>query len=120
MYEAGAHFIKVLSSYEATINALTSAPAFGFAPLLVTGGMNLNTMPAIGAKGVSLFASGFDIIASGRADVLSQNELAARLKEFRETALLSRAAHFPELEINLPDAELLRRLPWAVPENILQ
>lgn len=45
LFEKGVHFIKVITPYLPTINSLTAAPSFNFAPLLVTGGMNLETIP---------------------------------------------------------------------------
>ena len=116
MFEKGVHFIKVITPYGATINSLTAAPSFNFAPLLVTGGMNLETIPAMVARKIPLIASGFEVVANGRADALSSSELSQKLREYRNITLESRENAIPGITAALAESRL-NDLPWALPVN---
>ncbi|MBE6368395.1 MAG: hypothetical protein E7052_10900 [Lentisphaerae bacterium] len=116
LFEKGAHFIKVITPYAATINSLTAAPSFNFAPLLVTGGMNLETIPDMVSRKVPLIASGFEVVAQGRADALSCKALAQKLRAFRQITCDSREKAFPGLTAILAENRL-SDLPWALPVN---
>ncbi len=116
MFEKGVHFIKVITPYGATINSLTAAPSFNFAPLLVTGGMNLETIPAMVARKIPLIASGFEVVANGRADALSSSELSQKLREYRNITLESRENAIPGITAALAENRL-SDLPWALPVN---
>lgn len=116
LFEKGVHFIKVITPYGATINSLTAAPSFNFAPLLVTGGMNMETIPGMTAKKVPLIASGFEVVANGRADALSSSELSQKLRDFRNVTLESREKAIPGISDILAENRL-NDLPWALPVN---
>lgn len=116
LFEKGVHFIKVVTPYQATVNSLTAAPSFNFAPLLVTGGMNPETIPAMVARKIPLIASGFEVVANGQADALSSQELTQRLRNFQNITLTSREQAIPGITAALTE-ERLSDLPWALPVN---
>jgi 2-keto-3-deoxy-6-phosphogluconate aldolase len=116
LFEKGVHFIKVITPYLPTINSLTAAPSFNFAPLLVTGGMNLETIPDMVSKKVPLIASGFEVVANGRADALTSDKLSQKLVAFKEITCTSREKAFPGIAATLIENRL-KDLPWALPVN---
>jgi hypothetical protein len=84
--------------------------------LLVTGGMNLETIPDMVSKKVPLIASGFEVVANGRADALTSDKLSQKLVAFKEITCTSREKAFPGIAATLAENRL-KDLPWALPVN---
>ena len=116
----GAHIIKVVRSDYEVVRQLATTPAFGFCPLFVTGGMNLETIPSVMADGVLSVGAGFDAImgdCEDLADDAYHRELVSRLKALQECTLSCREKRFPGLTKSL-DAENWREtFPFALHED---
>ena len=112
--EAGAHFVKILSSYEPAIAVMNSAPAFHMVPVFVTGGMSLETIPVMAGKGLAVFAAGFDVIGGGIPAPWNAQTLTERLRLFADTARKARNTVYPGLDAALRREDWMDLLPWPV------
>lgn len=112
--ELGAHALKILGSFPATLGALGSAPAFQLSPLFVTGGMTPETMPEAARRGAALFAAGFDVLARGLESPLTVQGLSERIRLFQAGALAARREKYPDLDAILQSDDWACRVPWPV------
>ena len=93
----GAHFQKLAGSEIGFVKRCRGAAAFGYCPIMVTGGQTLESMPESFKAGAILVGSGFDLTLAGRDDTVSEDEIAQVVRSYLKVAQESRAAVWPEL-----------------------
>ena len=75
-----------------------AAPTFDFCPILVTGGVDLNTMPAAFDSGAAIVGSGFDLLLKNESPSVSVSRIAGILKDYVDAAREHRYRKWPHLE----------------------
>ena len=94
---AGAHFAKMLGPNLNLVKTCRGEPTFGFCPILVTGGMNLERIPKAMNAGAMVIGSGFDLILKGQPSDISAKGAAKLLKQYLEVTQGARAKKWPEM-----------------------
>lgn len=114
---AGAHFSKTLALDIPFIKRCRGAAAFDYCPMLCTGGMALETIPATVDAGGIMIASGFDLILKGQNHDISSDKIAEILKTYVDTVKTARAKKWPEMlqTSNAGKQEWLDSLPHYHP-----
>lgn len=118
LVENGAHCLKILGSYENTVRAMCSAPAFSFAPVFVTGGMTPDTMPKYAQFGAAVFAAGFDVMIQDKSATPTVESFAQDIRRFAAAALAARKQRYPQLDETLTEPDWINRLPWTFAEDL--
>ena len=94
---AGAHFIKMGGSDLGLVRRVRNDAAFDFCPVLVTGGMSAENIPAAVDAGAVLVGAGFDLILKGKSADISRQEVAAEIRKCLSAAQESRKVRWPLL-----------------------
>ncbi len=94
---AGAHFIKVLGSDLNLVKRCRSDAAFGYCPILVTGGMTPHRIPEAIEAGAIIVASGFDLILKGQPSDISCTKAAELLSVYLNATRQAREKYWPEM-----------------------
>lgn len=114
---AGAHFQKLSGSDLGFVKRCRGAAAFGYCPIVVTGGQTLETMDASFEAGAVMVGSGFDLTLRGCSSDSSVKEIEKVTRTYLESAQAARAAAWPELAKadDAPKEEWLDALPHFHP-----
>jgi len=117
MCSHGAHFIKFVQPEESLIRQVRAAPTFQFCPVFVTGGMDLQRIPATIKAGAVSIGSGFDLTLKDRPRDIGVSDIAAVMVRYRETVAQARRDAYPAM-MEAQDAgraEWLASLPHVHP-----
>ncbi|MCL5103191.1 MAG: bifunctional 4-hydroxy-2-oxoglutarate aldolase/2-dehydro-3-deoxy-phosphogluconate aldolase [Armatimonadetes bacterium] len=94
---AGAHLVKMLGSDIPLIKRCRADAAFGYCPILVTGGQTPERIPETIAAGAVLVGSGFDLILNGMSPNVSCEEVANVLRMHLDVTNEARAKYWPDM-----------------------
>ncbi|MEO7648878.1 MAG: hypothetical protein ABIZ80_00285 [Bryobacteraceae bacterium] len=92
---AGAHFLKLQGTDLGLAKRCRQAAAFEMCPIMITGGMNLEQIPAGIAAGGVLIGSGFDLTIADAPAGVTAKEVAEVMKAYVSATQTARAAQFP-------------------------
>jgi 2-keto-3-deoxy-6-phosphogluconate aldolase len=95
--DAGAHFAKMLGSDLNFVKRCRLGAAFDYCPIIVTGGMILETIESGVAAGATLIATGLDLSLKGRSPDITSDEVAEVMKEYMSAVKDARAKYYPQL-----------------------
>ena len=93
---AGAHLIKILGDIE-LVTKLRWPAAFGYCPIMVTGGMTPDRIPQAVAAGAIMTGSGFDLICKDQPADIKVPQVTRLLTGYLDAMRQARAKHHPEL-----------------------
>jgi hypothetical protein len=113
----GAHFIKVTGPDLTLARRINSEPLFGFCPLFITGGMDIEHIPLAIEAGAMVIASGFDLMLKGQEDI-SVESISAVLKKYQAAVVGARSARYLEMTKALHEENTdawLEKVPHCVP-----
>ena len=114
---AGAHFIKLGGSDIALIKRCRGDAAFGYCPILVTGGQTPETIPETIAAGAVTIGSGFDLILKGLPTDATCKQVTDVLRVYLDATCQARASCWPKMSAAIGGAqqEWLNALPHYHP-----
>jgi 2-keto-3-deoxy-6-phosphogluconate aldolase len=95
--EAGAHFVKVGGHQLEFVKYLRGDAAFGFCPIMVTGGMTTERIPMAVEAGAQLIGSGFELILKECQREITARQAAAALKPYLDTTHNAKNERWPAL-----------------------
>jgi 2-keto-3-deoxy-6-phosphogluconate aldolase len=96
----GAHFIKLLGPDVSFVKRCRADAAFGYCPIMVTGGMTCQQIPAAIEAGAVLVGAGFDLTLKGHTKDVDPKTIASVLKEYQAVVKKARTACYPQLAAN--------------------
>ncbi len=113
---AGAQLIKMMGDI-ALIKRCRGDAAFGYCPILVTGGQTPDKIPETIAAGAVMIASGFDLILKGMPADVTCTQVTDALRIYMDTTREARAACWPKMSAAIGGAqqEWLNALPHYHP-----
>jgi len=94
---AGAHFAKLSGKNLDMVRACRMDAAFGYCPMLVTGGMTPERIPEAMSAGAVLVATGFDLTLKGESKNILPGKVTQVMKLYLSVAAASRQKFWPEL-----------------------
>jgi 2-keto-3-deoxy-6-phosphogluconate aldolase len=94
---AGAHFAKLVGSDLGFVRRCRGDAAFGYCPIIVTGGMNTERIPEGIEAGAALIATGFDLTLKGEPKNVSKKKVAEVMKRYVEVTQAARDKKCPQL-----------------------
>jgi 2-keto-3-deoxy-6-phosphogluconate aldolase len=94
---AGAQFAKLQGPDVDLVKRCRGQAAFDYCPILITGGMTPERIPAAADAGAILFATGFDLTLKGEPKNVSSKKVAEVMKKYVQVAQESRAKRWPAL-----------------------
>ncbi|MEX2306807.1 MAG: hypothetical protein WD738_04410 [Pirellulales bacterium] len=95
--ESGAHFVKVAGTQLELVKYLRYDATFGFCPIMVTGGMTMDRIPAAVEAGAVLIGSGFELILQGLPTDSSARQAADALAPYLDATRQARDNKWPAL-----------------------
>jgi|GEM_PF-1081326 len=115
--KAGAHFAKLLGPEIDLVKRCRMQAAFDYCPIMVTGGMTPERIPATIEAGAAMVGAGFDLILKGCPADTGIEQAAAAVKTYLQTTRQARERVYPELAraANADDASWLAALPHYHP-----
>jgi len=114
---AGAHFAKLFGGDLALVRRCRGDAAFGYCPIIVTGGMTTERIPEGIEAGAILIASGFDLTLRGEPKNISAKKVTEVMKRYMEVTQEARVRRWPQLAAaaTAPWAQWLDALPHYHP-----
>jgi 2-keto-3-deoxy-6-phosphogluconate aldolase len=103
----GAQFIKLLGPDISFVKRCRADAAFGYCPIMVTGGMTCQQTPVTIEAGAVLVGAGFDLILKGRDKEIGPKEIASVLMEYQAVTKKARATQYPQLAANADSSKEL-------------
>jgi 2-keto-3-deoxy-6-phosphogluconate aldolase len=97
----GAHFIKLLGPDVSFVRRCRADAAFGYCPIMITGGMTCQQIPVAVEAGAVLIGAGFDLTLKGHDKEVGPEAIASVLTEYQATVIHARAARYPQLAVNI-------------------
>jgi len=113
----GAHFAKMFGKAMPLVRECRLGAAFGYCPMLVTGGMTPERIPEAMEAGAAMVATGFDLTLKGEPTNVAQEKVTAVMKTYLAATRAAREQHWPELAAasDADDATWLDALPHYHP-----
>ncbi|MHB9071224.1 MAG: hypothetical protein ACYC54_12760 [Sedimentisphaerales bacterium] len=96
----GAQFVKLLGPDVNFVKRCRADAAFGYCPIMITGGMTCQHIPVAIEAGAMLVGAGFDLTLKGHNKEVDPRTIASTLKEYQTIVKSVRAACYPQLAAN--------------------
>lgn len=114
---AGAHFQKMLGPDLSLVRHVGAPPAFGFCPVMVTGGQTVDRLAETFKAGAILVGTGMEVISTGLEANAPQEQITERVSRYLCEAQSARNAVYPELSCcaGSCDGEWFDQLPHYHP-----
>jgi 2-keto-3-deoxy-6-phosphogluconate aldolase len=98
---AGASFIKIIGTQIDFVRLLQGDGAFGFCPILVTGGMTRERIPETIDAGALVVASGLEVLAQGCPGDKEPGEIQKEVERFLDITQKAQRSRWPWVEEGL-------------------
>ena len=94
---AGAHFAKLFGGDLAFVKRCRGAAAFGYCPIIVTGGVTTERMDEVMGAGAVLAATGFDLTLKGESADVDPKHVIEVTRAYLDAAQAAQRKAFPDL-----------------------
>lgn len=94
---AGAHMAKLAGSDLGFVKRCRGGAAFGYCPIIVTGGMTPERIPEAMDAGAVLVATGFDLTLKGEPKDVSKGKVVEVMRCYLDATREARAKSWPEM-----------------------